>query len=551
MEQKTAGIPIIIGVTGHRDLRKRDIPGLKRMVTAELAKIKNKYFSSEIILLDSVASGADSLCAEAALELGIKLICPLPLPANEYRKDFGEEDGKKLEFLLSKAAEVFTVPAAEPAPEIMTRDFAYRQAGIYIAEHCHVLLALWDCSPGVQDGCGTAETVGFMLGGSYEGGNTRFRAGNDGAVIHIKTPRGNDPPELQEEVRLMENEEGSLRELLRMTDTFNADAAKSRTESSDTLIPEDELSKCGGMLNSLHMLYRKADGLSMRFQKKYLTAIKSFSIFGMLLVLAFQLYDELESNMFLICYGLLIFIYILSFFIVRKRMYHVKYLQYRVLSETMRTQFYLTASGVDTNIGDAFSWTQKQDSTWVKKALAALLTGKYPETSISCETVKANWIDGQLAYHKGARRRDFRKHCFNERTAGIMLFFSVALFIVVLVLEFFFEPVVITEILKKPFPDFFLQHEGQIYTIRNLLKIILGGVSAATVFLSNYYGKLSFERKSIDHEKMAALYASSKNKYEDELMPANQLFMSLAREEIIENGNWFSYCRENPPSFNL
>ena len=33
-------IPIVIGVTGHRDLRERDIPTLRVLVYAELQKLK-------------------------------------------------------------------------------------------------------------------------------------------------------------------------------------------------------------------------------------------------------------------------------------------------------------------------------------------------------------------------------------------------------------------------------------------------------------------------------------------------------------------------------
>ena len=53
-------------------------------------------------MLNSIASGADTLCAEVALSLGIDLVCPLLMPASEYRKDFQRP----------------------------TRDFRYRQAGM-------------------------------------------------------------------------------------------------------------------------------------------------------------------------------------------------------------------------------------------------------------------------------------------------------------------------------------------------------------------------------------------------------------------------------------
>lgn len=547
------GIPIVIGVTGHRDLRDQDIQLLRELASNELKKLMAQYPNSEFVMLNSIASGADTVCAEAALELGIKLICPLPLPTQEYRKDFSEPDAAMFDELLKKASGVFVAPNTEPLPDCQTRDFHYRQAGIYIAAHSHVLVALWDGTPAKPDGCGTAETVDFMLQGNYENGSGCFKAANDGAVIQILTPRQSTKTEVSISERLLENEPGSLRETLRMTDAFNADAGKGsdRIVDAEMLLPEETWSNADKKLKKLHVLYQTADRLSLRFQQKYLNAMKWFSAFGVLLVLFFLLYDELESNLFLLCYGALIIIYVLAFTLVSRGKYHEKYLQYRMLSETLRVQFYLKAAGMRDNIGNAFTWTQKQESTWIKETVSALLIGELSEQTISVSAIKETWIDGQLTYHQNALKRDSRKHRMNECIATWMLTASMLLFLLVLVLEFLFDSAMTGSIFGGHFPELLLHHPEQELTLRSLMKILLGGVSAITVFLANYYGKLSFERKSIDHEKMTGLYSSAKEQFESGKVDKKQLFRELAREEIIENGNWFSYCRENPPSFNV
>ena len=133
------GIPIVIGVTGHRDLREQDIKVLWELVSNKLKQLMVQYPNSELVMLNSIASGADTLCARIALELGIKLICPLPLPIQEYRKDFSEPDAAIFDTLLENASVVFLAPNTEPLPDCHIRDFHYRQAGIYIAAHSHVL----------------------------------------------------------------------------------------------------------------------------------------------------------------------------------------------------------------------------------------------------------------------------------------------------------------------------------------------------------------------------------------------------------------------------
>ena len=81
-------ISIIIGVTGHRDLSNVNIDSFKLIIKQELEKIALKCPNTNIKLLTSLAEGADQLCAEVALELGIKIIVPLPMESGEYIKDF-------------------------------------------------------------------------------------------------------------------------------------------------------------------------------------------------------------------------------------------------------------------------------------------------------------------------------------------------------------------------------------------------------------------------------------------------------------------------------
>lgn len=543
-------VPIIIGVTGHRDLRQQDIPALREAVHTELEKLKTAYSHSEFVMLNSLAAGADTLCAEEALKLGISLICPLPMPKEEYSKDFSGEELEVFESLLCKADKVFVAPHTEPEEDI--RDYLYRQAGIYIAVHSHVLLALWDGYAPKPGGCGTAETVEFMLNGNFNDGNKHFRAANDGAVIHIAAPRQSSQKDIHISSKLIETKPGSLDEILRMTDDFNRDTgAMSDYSNEENALLLNEYIEGSLLLRRLNKLFGLADKLSLHFQAHYMKAMKYFSVFGFLLVLFFLLYDEMESDLFLLFYGLLIMVYMAAFVIVKKNNAHEKYLQYRMLSETARVQFYLTAAGLSENIGNEFTWTQKQESTWVKEAISALLIGREQETEIPYELIKTHWIDGQLAYHKKAFLRDSRRHRINERTAMWMLAASVVLFLIVFVLEFFIKSAVSYELFKNPLPAVFMQHSDQAFTVRSLVKILLGGISAVTVFLANYYDKLSFERKSVDHEKMASLYEAAKAQFENRQTDLKRLFLELAREEIIETGNWMSYCRENPPSFNV
>lgn len=216
-------IPIVVGVTGHRDLRKQDIPAIQALVRSELQKLKDTYPHSPLVMLNSLAAGADLLCAEVAAEIGISLISPLPMPAEEYRRDFKDADLVRFDAMLQKATDSFVSPASEEEPSAMTRDFLYRQAGIYIALHSLVLLALWDGSLAKPGGCGTAEVVDYMRNRSCAAEYISFGATNSNAIIHILTPRNNADHKPGVSVKLVENEPGSLQEVFRLVDAFNAE----------------------------------------------------------------------------------------------------------------------------------------------------------------------------------------------------------------------------------------------------------------------------------------------------------------------------------------
>ena len=87
-------------------------------------------------------------------------------------------------------------------------------------------------------------------------------------------------------------------------------------------------------------------------------------------------------------------------------------------------------------------------------------------------------------------------------------------------------------------------------TYRTVLKIVLGTISAATLFIANYYGRLSLSRKLSDHCKMERFYARMGQQLTD-MGQTDDLLEALAREELIENGNWCSYQRDNRPDISL
>lgn len=206
MESLPDGLPLVIGVTGHRDLRDQDLPRLEQEVAAVIAGLRRDYLRDDgetpIIVLSALAEGADRLVARVALAQGACLVAPLPMPIEEYRRDFepGLKPGNIAEFdaLLAQAVAAPVMPLHGTSLEALRGDGSkraeqYRAVGIFIAQHCHVLLALWDGDDKEMAVGGTAEVVTFKRNGipPIVSGSPRASpaASEIGPVIEIVTPR--------------------------------------------------------------------------------------------------------------------------------------------------------------------------------------------------------------------------------------------------------------------------------------------------------------------------------------------------------------------------
>ena len=153
--------------------------------------------------------------------------------------------------------------------------------------------------------------------------------------------------------------------------------------------------------------------------------------------------------------------------------------------------------------------------------------------------IRACWAEDQLNYHRSAQKKARVKLRGSGRVVGVALFVSIALYLLALVFELLFGGIL---------PRFAAIADAESY--RTLLKLVLGSISAATLFISNYYGKLSLSRGVEDHEKMAAFYERICRRL-DQCGQDESLLLLLCREELIENGNWCSYQQDNAPDFSI
>ena len=129
---------------------------------------------------------------------------------------------------------------------------------------------------------------------------------------------------------------------------------------------------------------------------------------------------------------------------------------------------------------------------------------------------------------------------WHERIVKTALFISIVLYLSALSFEVAFGGLLFEPILLLSNED----------SYRTVLKLVLGIVSAATMFASNYYEKLSPHKKLTDHLKMSHFYEKMLNLFKTHGQ-TEELLVVVAHEELIENGNWYSYQKENTLDINL
>ena len=530
----TGRIPLIVGVTGHIALREADVPAIRAAVRAELEKLRAKYPHTALAMLTSLAAGSDMLCADVARELDIPVLAALPMEPEAYKEDFTPADAARFDAHCARARWVDVAPDAERAPEHPERAYHYRQASIYVATHCHALMALWDGSAPDAKRCGTGATVDIALNGAYtpEGGDPVL-AGDCPMVIHILAPRDEADERPAGEVRYL-GDEAALSRILDQTETFNRLA--DRGGAGGTLLPDEA---CAGdpVLERMNALYHTASRLSRGFAATYRRILALLATASTLLTFAFLMYDEVEAIWMILLCGAMLGLALFCHRYAVSSDCHRQYIECRALAEWLRVQAYLRYAGSGLRVTSLLTWTQSLETAWIASALRAVSIGSAPR---SAHDIRDCWVNAQRDYHGGAIGRTASSLRRSDGVVRVALMISASLYLAAVLFELCSGGLGLRPLLALD--------DVELY--RTALKVILGTLSAATVFIANYYGKQSLPRKLSDHGKMARFYARASERLAEHGQ-SEALLRRLAREELIENGNWVSYERDNTPEISL
>ena len=448
-------VPLMIGAIGHRDLVQPEIEGLGERVRHFLDTLQRKYPDLRVTVLTSVADGADRLVADAANSLGIPITYVLPMPSDLFERDFDDESLSEYRRIVSES-HVLTLPLFNGnTPDDVThpgaaRDMQYAQLGAFIAAHCHVLLALWD---GNEDGPsgGTAAIIrfhqdDFMPGSSVGEPRSRLDDTDDESdlVYHVVCSRDRSDGAPMAPLRVGETWWLSRNDRLprtaempqryeivlqRMVE-FSQDAMRHRVaieRTPNALLATDDVEFSDGD-RTIAEMFAVADYLAILYGRLTIRTLQLVSGFALVALLFFLVYSNLSGFQQMI-YPYLAFMAasIAVWWIARRGNWQRRYLDYRVLAEALRVQFYWAVAGVDrpklSRFGhDAFLKRHDLELGWIRNILRVAgrrddATGDKPtEAGIALAT--RDWVGdetrGQWGYYHRRWPEKRRGHRFTE-----------------------------------------------------------------------------------------------------------------------------------------
>lgn len=444
-------LPLIISITGHRDLVDAERPGLERQVRHFFKELLANYPDYRLTLLNPLAAGADQLVAAIAVELGVDLIVPLPKPIAEYRSTFNsKESASNFDDLCAKAKSVFelalpdNVFGSDNSMLTASEGFPYAQLGVFLSAHCHILLALWDGKYNEELG-GTSQVVQFHHEDCIPGLITRSTDSlqmlvddESDLVYHIVCSRdrvngapseGLQPLDWCWFTKDLNNPRSKTlpdqhKSIFQRGSEFSSDAARYEKHielQSSSLLDESDKEFLPDGIETIDQLFSIADCLAILYKRRTVRTLLVTHCLAFLMGLMFLLYSDLaQVDIFMALFLLFFASAALIHYVAKRAGWQRKYLDYRTLAEGLRVQFYWAAAGVENATKwkfahDNFLQSQDPEFGWIRNVMRVAGTRCASNPSFNPEGLlfaREQWVgdaeSGQLGYYRKVANERFK-----------------------------------------------------------------------------------------------------------------------------------------------
>lgn len=559
-EISSTQIPLVIGVTGHRDLVLEEYGVIKDRVRDFLLELQRNYPQLPLLIMTPLAEGADRLAAEVAHELGIPTVVLLPMPRQIYQSDFSGDSLIEFHSLMQNS-EVVELPLLEGvsrdtvASPGLQRDQQYAQLGAYLAAHSHILLAIWDGKPSTAPG-GTGHVIQFhqhdvieLLAEGQRRTPIDFSEDESDLVYHIVCSRQEDgapiaplqPGETYWSTRddvtpRTQFMPERYRVVFERMGEFSQDLSKP-TEGVvfEQLLDSEQLAQCSSGSREIAELFAIVDHLAQRYQKFAMLSLKGAFASMVLAGLCFIVYADMpEQELMIYPYLLFVVAVPLISYVDRSRGWHRKHLDYRVLAEGLRVQCFWSLAGVLMENPSRFShdsFLKRQDLElgWIRNIMRyagrSADANPHNQSEADLELVVQTWVQNQLGYYD----RKTRESAFRHRRTSVLGYASYVLLLAVALILAFFQ--------WDIFPPW-----------SNVLVALMGLLPLIAALRQNYAHKTAEHELILQFSYTHRIFSNALRLLEgsEGVLEKREILRALGEAQLDENGQWLLRQRERP-----
>ncbi len=546
-------LPLVVTITGHHDLIPGQLPAISETVRGILQRLRASYPKTPLLLLTSLADGAERIGARIACEESIDYRVALPAPESEYRKQFDAEEDLEFGELLRKAQIAHVVPNhAAPVPlDDAQRKAHYRElVGAYTARVAHVFIALWD---GKSTEVDTGRIVKFRLQGTppeYLGTTSALDAPETGPVYQVVSGRQSDPSTLYEPGSLriliggnetIEECNDPLARLCKSIEAFNADL--------DTL----DTTAFGG--HPIEKLRAVASRLAVNFQTRFNRALKRLFISTAVAAIVFALFAHvLDHILWLVyLYAAATLVAVWSFFAARRGRWQDRALEYRMLDMGLRVQRVWDLAGLERSVADHYLRRQRSELDWIRDAIRTVhvldrdaRANDVFDAELAIQAVR-EFVNGQRKYFIKAAETNEKENSKYEWMSEYALWIGVAASIV-LILSVTWLLIAGVDLngadrLTPP-----------VEWLRDMPIAAIAILTIAAALLHEYPQRNAFHAQARRYSAMSEVYARAQKVLQDSadlelpkrLSVAQEIALDIGREALAENVEWGLMYRELP-----
>jgi hypothetical protein len=577
-------LPIVVAVTGHRDLRPGDEPILAQAIDTIFAQFQKRYPSTPLLLLTPLAEGADQLAAEAARRRSIPYRVPIPMPLQNYREDFPSPVAlARFEELLSAAdgppyvMPFFESNTAANISDARRRAHQYALLAAHLGRASHVFIALWDGVPSGTVG-GTAQAVRFRVLGTPSRYHQKsfIDAPETGPVYQVYTTRsansvlahetgyrslrvraaaGDSGPRLPNSLveQFAEIDERSaaapdpFETLYGRIEAFNQDCAR---------VPRPELDVRESAARSL---MRVAERVATYYQRKFVKALQLIFFATAVAVLSFLLYADVlhRAHPIVLVYLAASGVAVSTYLAARRGRWQDRAQDYRALEVGLHVQQAWDAAGLERSVADYYIRRQRSELDWIRDAIRTVhsVDRRYVFDEAHAVATVRDFVLRQYAYFAGAeggaqreRRKASLHHGINRIALRISFAFSMLLLAYGLIA--WLAPGHL-----EALPDEESWHGYLIFTI--------GSTAAAAALVHDYSGRRAHDQQARRYLLMGQIYRRALNALDEAeqrsawrdlddgpppspLQTARACILELGHEALSENSDWLLMHRELP-----